>query len=651
MCGIAGIVSDRAEDLSPIEAMCSALRHRGPDDEGYLVASVAVGKCRAYAGADTVASLALPRLTRSAFDGAQLALGHRRLSILDLSPAGHGPMASADGSAWVTYNGEIYNYLELREELRALGHGFHTATDTEVLLAAWQQWGPACLHRFNGMWAFGLYDVRRRLLFAARDRFGIKPFHYAWDGQVLVFASEIKGLRAHPHVHGRPREATLRAFLAGGFLDEGDATFFEGIRSLPPGHALFLDLATHKARVSRWYELPRHPQRPGSPQELRGLLESAVELHLRSDVDVGSCLSGGLDSSSIVALTARQWSGAVNHRHRAFSVLYSDPGLDESAFVDSVVRASGVEAAVTRPTSAQFVVDLPRLVEHQDEPFSSAAVYSQWRVMRLAHEVGARVLLDGQGADEVLAGYHYQFGPFLAEIAADRGLAAAVKQARAAARITGRPLAFFLGLVAYHTVPIPYDWRARLLVSRATHGRVPAELLGTASGEALPRSTRHRPQRTLADERHAELTAASLPALLRYEDRNSMAFSIEARTPFLDYRLVERALALPATDLLRDGWTKALLREAMKDVLPENVRLRRDKVGFGTPERRWLAEIAPQVREWLGPGSHLRTHLNASALERWLSLDDAALATRPGLFRLVSAELWLRQLNEARRVA
>jgi asparagine synthase (glutamine-hydrolysing) len=486
--------------------------------------------------------------------------------------------------------------------LRKLGHAFRTACDTEVLLAAWSEWGPDCLHRLNGMWAFGLYDARRRLLFASRDRFGVKPFHYAWDGRRLVFASEIKGLRAHPGVPGGPHEDTLRAFLTGGFLDEGEATFFEGIRSLPPGHSLSLDIDTRALRVVRWYDLPHPEERPGSPEELRGLLESAVALRLRSDVDVGSCLSGGLDSSSIVLLTARLRDVSAGGRHRVFSVLYPDVGLDESPFVDSVVRASGVEASAARPTSAELLADLPRVAQDQDEPFPSAGVYSQWRVMRLANEAGIRVLLDGQGGDEALAGPTRALG-----------------EARAAARVTGRPLAFFLGLFAYHALPIPETLRARLLASSATHGRVPANLLNRAAGgRALPRSARHQARRTLAHERRAELSAASLPALLRYEDRSSMAFSIEARTPFLDYRLVERALALPATNLIRDGWTKALLREAMKGLLPEEVRLRRDKLGFGTPERRWLREIAPQVREWL---------------------------------RLVSAELWLRQLEKAPHVA
>jgi len=270
--------------------------------------------------------------------------------------------------------------------------------------------------------------------------------------------------------------------------------------------------------------------------------------------------------------------------------------------------------------------------------------------MALARKAGVPVLLDGQGADEVLAGYHYHYGPHLASVAAERGLAAALGEARRAHEVTRRPWSFFLGLLAYHAVPLPAGLRARAVARQATQGRVSPHLLApdwSAEGRART-AERHRPRTRLRAELRAGILTTSLPPLLRYEDRNSMAFSVEARTPFLDYRLVERAQALPSADLIRGGWTKAILREAMRGIVPESVLWRRDKLGFATPEVRWLREIAPQVREWLGRESRLAPRLDASAFGTWLAGSDAELARRPGLWRLLSAELWLRHVESAR---
>jgi asparagine synthase (glutamine-hydrolysing) len=650
MCGIAGVVGRSPTHLQPLLEMTTALKHRGPDDEGYVLVNSRSGGAWVFGGSDTLPALGLPPLPTVVPEGVDVGLGHRRLSILDLGPGGHGPMASPDERYWVTYNGEIYNYLELREQLRGLGREFRTSSDTEVLLAAWAEWGPAALDRFNGMWAFALYDARDRVLHCARDRFGVKPFHYYWDGELCAFASEIKGLLAHPLVPCRPRERMVLGFLARGALDEGEHTFFEGILSLPAAHRLSLDVSRGRLEVARWYEPPSHEARECDAERFRALLEDSVRLRLRSDVDVGTCLSGGLDSSSIVALTARLRDPAGDGGRRAFSIVYDDPGLAEGIHVATMVVATGVVAARTTATSADLLRDLPELVRHQDEPIPSPGPYSHWRVMALAHEAGVKVLLDGQGADEVLAGYHYHFGPYLAEIARTKGLRAALPQARAAHQVTGRSLAFLLGLMAYHLLPVPGPLRDAAVLRFATHGRLPMGMLDPAlvSSIGLLPGRRHRPQTSLASERRDNLWLTSLPALLRYEDRNSMAFGIEARTPFLDYRLVEEALALRSDALIRDGWTKAVLRDAMRGILPEAVRLRRDKLGFPTPESRFLRELASQVREWLGQGSRVASRLRSGALRRWLAEPDDRLAGRPGLWRLVSAELWLRYIERAR---
>jgi asparagine synthase (glutamine-hydrolysing) len=643
MCGIAGVVSRDREALGAVAAMTRALRHRGPDDEGYLLADSRTGRTCAHRGADTAAGVDATPLPSLPPEGTDVALGHRRLAILDLSPAGHGPMASADRTLWITYNGEVYNYVELRDELRGRGHEFRTGTDTEVLLAAYAEWGEDALRHLNGMFAFALYDARRGVLFAARDRFGVKPFFYHHTLGLFAFASEIKGVLANPRVARAVHEPTLAGFLSRGQLDEGEQTFFEGVLSLPAAHRLTLDVKSGRLAVSRWYDVPvPAEERAADPSAFRALLEDAVRLRLRSDVDVGTCLSGGLDSSSLVALTARLRQG--DRGRRAFSILYDEPGMIERPFVEAVVAATGVEAHETSASAADLLADLPALIRHQDEPIPSAGPFSHWRVMRLAHEHGMKVLLDGQGADEILAGYPYQLGAFFGETAARSGTGRAIREARAATQVTGRPLMFHLGLLAYQRLPLPAALR-RLAVGRfSTHTHVPRAMLepGLAARLAPDAGLRHLPRATLREERLANLWRTSLPALLRYEDRNSMAFGIEARTPFLDYRLVEHAIALPAQALVKGGWSKAILRDAMSGVLPETVRLRRDKLGFTTPEKRWMAELAPHVREWLGPGSRVAARLRTGALAGWLSETPAALAQRPGLWRLVAAEHWLR---------
>jgi asparagine synthase (glutamine-hydrolysing) len=651
MCGIAGLAGRLPPDApAALARMTAALRHRGPDDEGYAIGGG--GAMCSFRGPDTIAAIPDPPLPKGTPEGAWVALGNRRLAILDLGPGGHGPMGSADGRLWVTYNGEIFNYVELRDELRARGHAFRTTCDTEVLLAAYAEWGDEAWPRLNGMFAFALYDARDRSLVCVRDRFGVKPFHYRTHDGLFAFASEIKALFAPGGVPCRPDEDTLCGFLVAGALAESDRTFFAGVRSLPGGHALRVG-PDGRAVLRRWYELPRPDAHAGTPDEFRALLEDSVRLRLRSDVAVGTCLSGGLDSSSIVALIARLRGPEAAGAHCSFSVVYPEAGLDESSFIEAVVRETGVRGARITPTAAELVEDLPALVRSQDEPFPSAGVYSQWRVMRAASEAGVRVLLDGQGGDEALGGYRYHLGPFLAETARRRGwgvAAAEIGRLHATSRVP-RPL--LLGLLAYHALPLPAGLRARAIALYATHGRLDAGLLQPEllKRAGPPASARHRPRATLLEERREGLLRTSLPALLRYEDRNSMAFSVEARTPFLDVRLVERALALPSSDLVRGGWTKAILREAMAGVLPEPVRWRRDKLGFATPEARWLREIVPHLREWLGPQARVGAVIRPEVLAAWRAGADESLARRPGLWRVLSVELWLRHLEELGRAA
>jgi asparagine synthase (glutamine-hydrolysing) len=650
MCGIVGIVSANASSLRPVVSMTRALRHRGPDDEGMMLGS-GEAPPRLFRGSETKAHPTLPPFTADDGDGRlRVALGHRRLSIIDLSPAGWQPMLSRDSNAAIVYNGEIYNYVELRDELRALGHAFRTDSDTEVLLAAWEEWGASSLSRLNGMFAFAIHDRSLGVLFCARDRFGVKPFYYHHADGLLVFASEIKALAHHPEVPFEPDESMLSGFLTEGLLDEGGATFYKGILALPAGHTLQYDLNTRSLSVRRWYELPAPAESiDRSPGEFKAMLEDAVRLRLRSDVEVGTCLSGGLDSSSIVALAAGLRSSVTGpFGHSSFTVTYADRGFSESEHVDKVVASTGVASHRVTPTASDFAADFAAFLRAQDEPVPSLGMYSQYCVMKLAHGEGIKVLLDGQGADEALAGYHYQFGPFLAETLRTRGLAAMAGEIGQLHKVTGRSIPFLAGLGLYHATRLPPPVVSAARRAFRTHASFdPAAFSpGFRGAAAASTSDRHQPCPSLRLERHRDLVRTSLPALLRYEDRSSMAFGIEARLPFLDYRLVEAAIALPATSLIRGGFTKRILRDAMSGLLPESVCWRRDKLGFPTPEKRLLAESAGFVREILAQGGDLGGRLDPRAHAKLMLSSGDELAATPGLVRLLSASMWLRRTRE-----
>jgi asparagine synthase (glutamine-hydrolysing) len=594
-----------------------------------------------------------------------LALGHRRLSIIDLSVAGHEPMSFEGGALWITYNGEVYNYIELRQELKGKGYAFSTATDTEVILAAYAEWGSDCLHRFNGMFAFGLWDSRKRLLFCARDRLGIKPFHYYWNGQLFAFASEIKALLAHPEIPQQPNDAIIYDYLALGSLDHTDETFFAGIKRLPPSHYLRFDLERGRLEIQRWWDVQANTSLNGSSSvserdlahQFRELLTDSVRLRLRSDVPVGTCLSGGLDSSSIVALTNRLLleEGAVprelvGDRQKTFSACFDDPAIDERPYIQQVIEHTGAESNRVFPQGAGGLWDdLEQLVWHQEEPFGSTSIYSQWNVMRLAEQGRVTVLLDGQGGDELLAGYHPYIGSYLAQTMRAQGLWNVLQTVQAMSAGTGRSRTFLLTLGLYNGLPGPLQ---RMMLSLGnvrfrTNPTVSASTLLPSFerqfSERRSRKSKHRSFHNLAERLYQDTFVYSLPALLRYEDRNSMAFSLEARVPFLDHRLVELCFSLPVSQRIQQGWTKWILRQAMDGILPKGVLWRRSKLGFATPERRWLQEGG----QWIGQLFNHRevlseVYLSTKAIQQLQSLPDNGFVNIPGLWRMVNLEMWLR---------
>ena len=497
MCGIAGILglADRDPDLALLGPMLGSMVHRGPDDEGQLAVGRAV-------------------------------LGMRRLSIMDPTPRGHQPMTSPDGRFTIVYNGEIYNFLELADELAAPGRTFSSESDTEVLLAAYAAWGPDCARRLNGIWAFAIWDAQERSLFLCRDRFGVKPLYLAEGGGMLAFASEIKALRILPWVSSAPDVEVAARYLVDGTLARGRRTFFKDVECFPPAHSLLVrDGNRHwdnywPARRCLRTRLQPRPGDAGKVEEFRSLLIDSVALQLQSDVAIGSCLSGGMDSSSIVSIAAALRAGrllAPGHTHHereataqlAFFAQFREEGIDERPFVDAVVAATGVDLRTTTPDTNALLESLPAILRAQDEPFGSTSIVAQHHVMRIAHEAGVKVLLDGQGADEMLAGY-VRYG------ATRLGGALRSRNALAAARVLaggGGPLRATLGYAALGVGRLP------LLLNRR---RMPQAWLGPVA-----RSSRLRieepaapPGTLLAKRLWLDLAADNLPDLLRYEDRN-----------------------------------------------------------------------------------------------------------------------------------
>jgi asparagine synthase (glutamine-hydrolysing) len=653
VCGIFGIwhTDGTPVDLSAVCQATTQLRHRGPDDEGYLLIDARSGHVVPCGGDDTDARLALPHVAASndhaAFDAA---FGFRRLAILDVSPAGHQPMTSADRRYWIIFNGEIYNYLELRSELAGFGFSFQTGTDTEVILAAYQRWGTDCLSHFNGMWALAIWDSQARELFIARDRFGVKPLYYVWDGVRFAFASEIKALVGRHGIPFKPDDYAIFRYLVGGLLPspQQGRTFFEGVQSLPPGYWLRVN-AKGVIRQRYWTlatasDSSPHVDSANAVEQYRALFTDSIRLRLRADVPIGTCLSGGVDSSSIVCVVNRLImeggvpSEQIGRQQKTFSAVYEAAGrFNERHHVEKVLAATGAERNLVFPTQQKLREDIERLVWHQDEPFGSTSIFAQWCVMRRVRERGVTVLLDGQGADEALAGYR-PFAFLVSELIRRGQFLRALTEARQAQAVTDISALRLLGRATLWQLPQPWIdvFRSRRLMRDASEAGLNPEFAAPIAGNVLAGMIAETDHLSLKNHLLDQVCESSLPHLLRYEDRNSMAFSVEARVPFLDYRLVELSFNEAADWRIHQGWTKWVLRQAMSGIVPDEIIWRRDKVGFETPERDWLRD-EPDL---LGENAACRDYLDIGLIRAKL-----ARGVEPGEFlawRWINFELWLR---------
>jgi asparagine synthase (glutamine-hydrolysing) len=603
MCGIAGALDltpglETAEDL--VARMTDMLAHRGPDGAGLFVDRPVV-------------------------------LGNRRLSILDLSAAGHQPMASEDGRVWITYNGEIYNYKELAQELRARGHRFRSSGDTEVLLRAYVEWGPDCLARLNGMFAFALWDRDRRELFSARDRFGVKPFYYTVADGRFRFASEIKALLIDPQVPRRPNDPRVIDFLVRGLADHTEETMFDGIHQLAPGSFMWVSPTEGVGRPERWYRLaPADLDGRPTTDAVRELLTDAVSLRLRSDVPVGTFLSGGLDSSSVTVLASQLRRADGIDPPQSFTSRCRDPRIDESRYAKSVIEITGSRNHEFLPDERGLLNELDDLLWHMDEPFHAASVYGHWKLMELTRNVGITVLLDGQGGDEAFLGYHFLLYPSVYFTLCRRGhLLQAARELAWRRRRNGVSLRRSASEILRAILP-----------HRVRRRRRPSWI-----NPELPLPPRPLPPRTMRGHQLFGLIASPLPMYLHHEDRNSMGFSLEGRNPFLDYRTVELGLALDPEDLVQRGLSKWVVRDAMRGILPPSIVDRPDKQGFATDEADWLrrGELGSEVEAvFRSKTAADRPYFSPNALLTMLDCHRTGERFEFDLWRAFAVERWLR---------
>lgn len=590
MCGIAGILRfDRSGiDAQILKNFSNSLLSRGPDDLGFL----------GWSGSTSFQISRNPEYLECSWVG----LVHRRLSILDLSEAGWQPMVTPDGRYAIVFNGEIYNYLELQAELKKIGYTFHSHSDTEVLLTAYAQWGTQALNRLVGMFAFAVLDTHTRKLFLARDFFGIKPLYYTYWECGLAFASEIKALLELPGINRQVNPQRVYDYLRFGLTDNGQETMLAGIRQIPAAHYLeiSLDSPTEVQPVRYWQvNLNQHLEVSftEAAEQLRELFLDSIRLHLRSDVSVGAALSGGIDSSSIVM--AMRYLEPDLELH-TFSYTAEDPRVNEDCWIDIVGKTANSVMHKTQTTPAELLEDLDRLIAVQDEPFGSTSIYAQHRVFRLAQEAGIKVMLDGQGADELLAGYRPYIGARLASLIRQGQWTEVTQFIAQASKLPDLSLRKLLWMGGSFLLPESLKAPARRLRGKEL---IPPWLNAVWFAERkvvmLESSPQQYKQQVLRNQLHQSVENGLL-SLLRYEDRNSMAFSIESRVPFLTPTLVNFIFSLPEEYVITtDGTSKAVFRQAMRGIVPDSILDRRDKIGFATPELSWLSDLNPWVERVL----------------------------------------------------
>jgi asparagine synthase (glutamine-hydrolysing) len=636
MCGIAGIV-DRCggANYECVPKILQRLHHRGPDDYGIL--RFARGEVQ------------LSRKWTPYQSAPEAVFLHRRLSILDLSESGWQPMGTADGRYYVTFNGEIYNYVELRAELQALGHQFRSQSDTEVLLAAWAEWGLNALNRFVGMFAFALLDTQTRTLVCARDFFGIKPFYYTASRDCFAFASEMKALLEFGVASRQIDRDRLLQYLRYGACKFGSATMFADIHQLPPAHYLTLSLdGDFDADPVCYWKPVTETNHDISFEEaashVRDLFLNNVRIHLRSDVPVGAALSGGIDSSAIV-MAMRQIDSKL--QLHTFTYVADDQAVSEEHWADLVASAAHSEVHKTRPNANTLVADLSGLIDAQDEPVRNTSMYAQYCVFRAAQQAGIKVMLDGQGSDEMFGGYRFYMGARLASLLRQGQWTQAAQFLAKCSRYPGVGKLWLVFIAGEHLLPPEMHLVLRKLIGKNPNppwlrrSWFPHNATGEVKGYGY--SSELLKQRLVQT-----MFESNLANLLRYEDRNSMAFSIESRVPFLTPQLVSFVLSLPEHYIIsNDGLSKAVFRRAMRGIVPDPILDRRDKVGFATPEEKWLPGLSDWVNRVLSSEAAESIPFMDMKLIRgeWNAIQHGRKPFDPMVWRWINLIQWTQQFQ------
>jgi len=616
MCGIAGIINfnQRPVNREDIDEMLDTMKYRGPND-------------------------------RDVFLKGRVGLGHLRLSILDLSPAGRQPMKDDDGFLAIVYNGEIYNYLEIRNELKDRGYSFKTGTDTEIILAAYSEWGEKCVEKFNGMWAFAIFDERKNRIFFSRDHFGIKPLFYHLDENNFFFASEIKAIL--PRLARREiNNPFLYNFISRDVPYGSNETVFKGINLLLPAHNLLIELkGKPETKIWRYWDFNpavfKKKYDYADPAEtFRELLIDSVKLRLRSDVPVGVCLSGGLDSSVITCIISK----ILKQEIETFSSIYKEEGYSEKEFADEINKECGTRSNLIHPSPENFFEIIKKLVRHHDKPVRMPGSYSQWHVFKCAAEK-VIVTLDGQGADEILAGYMGYLPYYLADLLKDFRLGRYLSDIK---RIKGNlPSDYRKGILKIF-LPFLSRFKRSVSGSEAWQDQIlTEEFIQEHKRDA--EKMRLDPPRIFNSHLNQELyrtfTTTNLPMLLDNEDRISMACSLEARVPFLDQRLVEFCFGLDYDWKIRNGMSKFIMRESFKDILPEKIYNRKDKKGFPTPLEHWFRENLRGKMENLFNSDEYSIHgiLDPVKAQNLLANHLAGKDYSRILWRALTIHFWLKE--------
>lgn len=660
MCGISGIISYQ-QNTTLVKSISSVLQeiiHRGPDDEGFVFFEG--NTSTPVFGKDTPLDVKQSNLLYSPKIGieeintnANVVLAHRRLSILDLTEYAHQPLCNEDGNYWMVFNGEIYNYQTIKEELIALGYQFTSNSDTEVVLKAYIAWGAACLTKFNGMWSFVIYDKTLQKLFGARDRFGVKPFYYIHNNHYFAFCSEIKGLLK---LEGFKKEINPKAvydYLVLGKMEIDSETFFKGIFELKPATYFELDVSTQKFEIHNYFQLKTNTNWEKVDKfkseiiitDLKTKITNAIATRLNSDAKTGTCLSGGIDSSIVVGtineLLKQNKIEQIGEKQEVFTASYPNDAIDESKWAKLVVDQTKTNWNQTFPTAAQLKEQLEDLVYAQDIPFGSSSTFSQYKVMELIHSKNVKVTLDGQGADELFGGYANHFTNWMANAFKSFSFSAIRQNLNNAhPSFSNKKNILKLPIQSFFIKNFQKIYFKKFIKHEPELAFVNSKLISTNQNRFNFINDKIKP--TFNELLHYQFTKYGLKHLLRTADRNSMHFSVESRMPFADdIELIETVFNISGSYKIQQGKSKFLLREAMKDLLPNEIYNRTDKIGFATPEKKWMQELKPYFKEIISQQKNDEYVNWEEFYQNFDAIYDNALNTSTlRLWRFINFALW-----------